>query len=364
MKRAGNQLVAIFVFLSFLGCHENPGKISSNGPRSKQDILMDSLQVLDSLVMKYKAKNADESLKYAKIADNIAWELNTPEARAKAYITLGNAHAVITIDSGLFFHRKALAVIDSFDLTDKKGQVLYNLGMLYRKVNNYEKCITFIDSALWYSVSVNDFKTMSNALNALGGWYLNIGEKVKARQLFDSAFAVAQRESLYLQMGSALGNLARFETDSKKSIRMQRRAISYLEKGSGSDEPIALSLTNIGYRLPDPDSAIYYFNRAINMVSLEFSPEVIIGAYNNMAYCYLAKDDVNNAEKCILEHALPVAVKTNNIDWQSTVYDTYADILHLKGKSNDAMVYKNKAKDAKREFKGSVSAILHSAGNH
>jgi hypothetical protein len=55
--------------------------------------------------------------------------------------------------------------------------------------------------------------------------------------MFDSAYSVAIKKSLSLQIGSALGNLARFEADNKKSIKLQRRAISYLERCVGSEEP-------------------------------------------------------------------------------------------------------------------------------
>ena len=158
-------------------------------------------------------------------------------------------------------------------------------------------------------------------------------------------------------MGSALGNLARLEGDNNKSKMLQKRAISYLEGRIGSEEPMALILINLGYHCQVVDSAIYYFNRAINMVSVEFAPEVIIGAYNNMAYCYLYKGDVNSAEKCIADHALPVSIKTNNVDWQAT-YDTYADVLKQKGSATEATVYKNKSIEARKIYRASVSTIL------
>jgi len=350
--------IVLFISLFLFGCNVNTDRTSTAGQKSKQDTLMDSLQKLDSLVLKSRAKNAGESIKYARQAGKLALALNTPEARAKAYNLLGIAYSVFEIDSGFYFYRKAMMVNDSFNLPEIKGKVLYNLGMLYRSAGNYKNYIMFIDSALRFSISVNDFTTMSNSLNSLGIFYYNTGEKVNARKMFDSAFAVATREMLYLQMGSALGNLARFEANDKKSISQQRLAISYLERGDGSEEPIAMSLINIGLRLPDPDSSTYYYNQAINMVSVEFAPEVIIGAYNNMAYCYLAKDDLENAENCILEHAMPVAVKINNPDWQSTVYDTYGDILHRKGNSTDAKVYKNKAMEVKKTYRALVSKEL------
>ena len=284
--------ITLFLSQFLFGCIESTDKTVSFKPQSKEDIVQDSLENLDSLVFKYIAKNANESIKYAKQAVKVAQTVNTPASRAKAYKILGNAYSV-----------------------------------------------TIIDSALRFSIPINDFSTMSNSLNSLGGFYYNIGEKVVARIMFDSAFAIAKRKLLTLQMGSSLGNLARFETDPKKSVTMMRQAISYLEKSNGSDEQIAQSLINIGYRVSDPDSALHFYNQAVNMISAEYSPVVTIAAYNNMAYCYLENGDLKNAEKCILEQALKVAIKTNNIDWKSTVYDTYADILQRKGNSTEAMVY-------------------------
>jgi tetratricopeptide (TPR) repeat protein len=357
-------LITLFLFLFLIGCNESANNTVSVKPQSKEDIVQDSLQKLDSLVLKYIAKNADESIKYAKQAFKVSQTVNTPAGRAKAYKILGNAYSAVIIDSGFYFYHKALAVIDSFNLNDEKGKVLYNLGILNRSAGNYKNYKMLIDSALRFSIQINDFATMSNSLNSLGGFYYNIGEKVIARKMFDSAFAIAKRKLFYLQMGSALGNLARFENNLNKSVTMLRQAISYLEKSNGSDEQVAQCLINIGFRISDSDSALHYYNQAINMVSVEYSPVVTIGAYNNMAYCYLGKGDLKNAEKCILEHALPVAIRTNNIDWQSTVYDTYADILQRKGNSTEARVYKKKALEAKETYRALVSPSLISTKNN
>jgi tetratricopeptide (TPR) repeat protein len=316
MNRSDLQLVPLFLFLLLFGCNERTNKTVSVG------------------------------------------EPSSPAARAKAYILLGKASSVINIDSGFFYYHKAMTVIDSFDLADEKGKVLYNLGMLNRSAGNYRNFIMLIDSALRFSRSVNDFATMSNSLNALGSFYNNLGEKVVARKKFDSAFAIAKHNSLYLQMGSAFGNLAKFEADGKKSIMQSRQAIAYLAGCPGREEPVASILINIGSRVPDPDSAIYYYSQAINMVNAEKAPEVIIGAYNNMAYCYLWKGDLANAERCIMEHALPVALKTNNVDWQATIYDTYADVLQRKGNPARAMVYKKKSVEARKRYRESVAACL------
>jgi len=343
------KFLPLFLSVSLLisGCIGNGGKTNSKGPQPAQADMMDSLQKLDSLVRKTNARKARESINYAIQASNLAKEINTPEAMVKAYIMLGTAYAPVSIDSGYSFYYKALRLADSSGLTEKRGKIMYNLGMLNRKTVNYRNAVLFIDSALRLSFASGDFTTMSNSLNALGMFYLKTGRKEDARKLFDSAFTIAERDKLYIPMGSALGNLARIEPSGNKATSMDLRAIAYLERGNGADEPIANILVNLGYRSENPDSSLHYLTRAIDMVSAEFAPEIIIGAYNNMVYCYLAKNDLASAEKCIVDHAMPVAVKTHNADWQSTVYDTYADVLKRQGNSGAARDYKTKSLEAR-----------------
>ena len=112
---------------------------------------------------------------------------------------------------------------------------------------------------------------------------------------------------------------------------------------TGSEEPMAQILINMANGCTDQNSAIYYFDKALTLISDENSPEEYIGVYNNLACTYLDMGEIAKAEKCILDHAVPVAVRTNNLDWQSTVYDTYADILQRKGNLSGALFYEKKS---------------------
>ena len=339
-------IYVLFFSVLLSGCKKGSDQVDSGLPQSRQSILMDSLQKLDSLVLSKRTKNVTEAVRFAKLSGKIAMTLNSPVAFTKSYIMLGNAYSVFMMDSGFYFYNKALMLIDSADLQEYRGKVLYNLGMLHRAAGNYKTSIILLDSALSSSRLSSDSTTESNSFNSLGNVYYSIGDEVNARKMFNLALDIAKSKSLYLQMGASLGNLAKFETDPVKAIELNKNAIFYLRKCNGSGEPIAQILINIANCFSDPDSSMHYYKLALNLVSVENSPEVIIGIYNNMAYSYLEKGDLINAEKCIVDFALPVAIKTNNIDWQSTVYDTYADILHQKGKLADAIVCEKKAIEA------------------
>jgi signal transduction histidine kinase len=345
MNDTRNFIIALLTILFFAGCKQTSDYSPSAITQSQQTVLSDSLLKLDSLVLRNRAIRFSESLKYAKRAYEIAKKLNTPYAFARSYIMSGEVYFSFKKDSAFYFYNKALQVIDSFQLVKEKGKVLYDIGMLHGAAGNYKTSVAFLDSALVYSKVIFDTVTISNSLNALGNIYHDMGNDTNARKMFDSAFSIAKARSLYLQMGAALGNLAKFEQDQKKSIIKSKNALALLRKTSGSGETMAMILINIGFRFPEVDSAIYYFRQALQMVDVETSPEVVIGAYNNLANSYLDKNDVLNAEKCIA-YGLTVSINTNNFDWQSTIYDTYSDIMKRKGDLSKALTYEKKSIEA------------------
>ena len=333
----------LFLIVLLVGCKEQSNQPVSDIPQSTQVVLVDSLKKLDSLVLKSRTNKINESLKYGHIANKIAHLLKNPESFAKTYILMGNAYSVFKMDSSFYYYNKALVIIDSFRIAKYKGIVLYNLGMLYNSANNYKTSISFLDSALISSQLIRDFALVSNSLNSLGNIYFEIGDDTNARKMYDSAFIVAKRNALFLQMGAALGNLAKLETNLQKSIILNKTAISYLIKSKESDEQIVMILINIANNFTNPDSALHYFNKALKIVNPENSPEAVIGLYNNLACTYIDMGDLGNAKKCIIEHALPIAMGTHNVDWQSTIYDTYSDLLHKDGDLQGALIYEKKS---------------------
>jgi tetratricopeptide (TPR) repeat protein len=68
-----------------------------------------------------------------------------------------------------------------------------------------------------------------------------------------------------------------------------------------------------------------------------------IACYNNLAYCYLNKGLINEAESCLLDHAIPLAKTSNNLDWLSTLYDSYSDVLSATANYKEAIIYEKKS---------------------
>jgi two-component system, NarL family, sensor kinase len=291
--------------------------------------LKDSLLILDTLVGMNKVSNPSLSVLYAKKAMVIAHLINTDEAKSRAYQLMGIAYFHNRKDSSNYYYTLAIHVADDAGLTARMTTILYNLSFIYDAAGDKRKAIQLLDSAIRLSISVGDYEIISNAYNAIGTIRRENHDYENAKLMFDSAFKVAERKSLYKQMGASLANIARFEDDTSEAISRYEDALHYFRKikdGKGAEAEMATILVNIGNKYKNPDSALFYYKKALKLaINANLSMNIMI-AYNNMAYSYLDKGDIQMAETCLKDHAIPIAVKEKDLDWLSSLHDTYADV--------------------------------------
>lgn len=323
---------------------------SQNGGQDKNHSKQpDSLLIIDSLVNLYRISNNNLSVYYARKAIILAGRAKSKEQLVKAYILMGNSFNQSDKDSSYIYYNYAFTLASDENLVKQKSRILFNIAMLYNAAKNYKTAIVLFDSALRIAESCDDPQDISNIYIAIGNVKYEMKDLSGARVMYQNGNTVAQSHSLYRQMGVALGNLAKFEKDAISSFNMQKEAIALFELCKGTEEEKATLLINMGCDHSNPDSALSYYKSALLLVKNCNLPEVEIGAYNNMAYCYLEKDDVKSARSCLVDHAIPLALKENNKDWLSTLYDTYADVLSAEGVYKEAVVYQKKALESRSE---------------
>lgn len=309
----------------------------------------DSLQILDSLVKAYKVNNSRLSLSYAHKALSFAKRINTNEALIKAYTVMGIAFTQFAKDSSSYYYNEALKLIDQSNSIVQRPRIIYDIALLYNAAYNYKSTLVLLDSTIKLSRISNDYKLLSNAYNSIGNLKYETKDYTGSRQMYKYAFNIAQEHLLYDEMGNAMGNLGKFEKDPDTFIKMQKKAIRLLMKNPGNEGEIAKLYINIGYMSSNPDSAISYYKSALNITNNGNYPFVEMGAYNNMVYSYLAKGEIHLAEQCLTDHAIPIAIKENNKDWLSTLYDSYADILKAEGKYKEEAETRQKSMEYRAE---------------
>lgn len=309
----------------------------------------DTLKALGLLVERNKVSNNPLSIKFAKMALAIAKQTDSITHLVDAYKWMGKAYLQNQKDSSYYYYNLALQIADSNRLVSQKIHIFYNLASLYSSAYNYRTAVSLLDSSIRLAEMVRDPEGTSNAYIALGNIKYNIHDYESARQMYESALKVARGDSMFKQIGVAIGNLARrpFENDIRKSIALQKEALSYLGKVKGVEEEMAYILINMGAQSSNPDTALFYYKSALRLALNANLSKVQYGAYNNMAYSYLDKGDVANAESCLRDQAIPDALEKKDNDWLSSLYDTYADVCVQKGDFKKALEFQKKAMKAR-----------------
>jgi signal transduction histidine kinase len=305
--------------------------------------LSDSLGRLDSLVHATENSKNDLSKYYAKQALSIALRMNSEDILARAFRLMGVAYFNHNYDSSFIYFSKALKIANKNNLGRSKSDLYYSLAMIYKAAYDDKMAVIFLDSSIVLAQRFKEYQMISNAYNALGNSKFDLQESSDARNLYDSAYNIAKRHSLPKQLGVAMASLSRFETNAASSAKMQKEAVSILMKQNGNDEEIALILCNLGLTSSNPDTAINYYQTALKFAESAKSDLAKIAAYNNLAYSYLDKKKFKDAEESLIYNAIPIAVRLENDEWLSSLYDSYTDVLIAQKQIDTALVYARKA---------------------
>ncbi len=343
MKLARNFLLGLILTFTLFHCLDVFGIAAPGIKKVEASSLSDTIQKLDTLVSETRIVNSNLSHKYARIAYSLATRAGSPEAIVQAYIMFGISYSKTYKDSSYFYFMKAMKLAENSGRLDQKVKIIYNLAILYKEAYNYKQSVIFLDSTIRLAEIAKEYEYMTMAYNLLGNMRIDIHDNVDAQLMYETSFKIAREHQLYKQMGVAMGNLAKFQNDTRRSIKMQYEAINYLKKAKRTEEEIASILINIGNRHTRPDSALFYYKSALKFAESGNLPEIEYGAYNNMAYIYLDLGNIPEAESCLVDHAIPLAIREKDNSWLSTLYDSYADILSAKGAYQDALKWQKKA---------------------
>jgi signal transduction histidine kinase len=315
----------------------------------KENIIYDSIQVLDSLCNVYLNTNDSICSLYAKRALRLGESLPVGKQLVNAYSAMGNSFYMKLKDSSFFYYYKALTLANRFNLVKEKAKLLYNIGELNFEAGNYKNALVIFDSCIASSRLSSNFKVLSDAYNSMADIYLQIHDTAFAKKMFNKALAIGIENSLPQETGAAMSNLASCEKDSRKSLLMRKNALVFLKKIKGTELEIAKVNINIGASEINPDSAIFYYNRALKEIPDRSQPLLEISSYNNMAYAYL---DLKNIKKAfeLLDKAIFLAKKDTNLEWLSTLYDSYADVLSANHDDKSALIAIRRSIEYKTEF--------------
>ena len=145
--------------------------------------LSDSLLKLDTLVKMYKVSNPSLAIQWAKRALVIAGQINSDEAKARAYLLLGIGYFQNQKDTSYIYYTLALKIADDALLLKLKAAILFNLANIYDAAGNHDAAIKMLNSSIVLAESIKDYKSISNAYNTLGSIKIDIQDFESAHQI-------------------------------------------------------------------------------------------------------------------------------------------------------------------------------------
>lgn len=300
--------------------------------------------------MNIKYTNSRLALNLARRSIVLANESKDSLCFVTAFNMMGNAFIQSNLDSSYFYYSKAQKIAEQAGVIDRYPQVIYNIAYLHYRAYNYKTALSLLDTVVKLSYSMGKWNLLAATYIFIGGINADIGMLKKAMDSYQKAVDLSKEKNIPDHLGLALAGQARIITNFSEAISLYESAIQKLSNAFGMEHSLAAILSNRGFLETNPDSAMMFYNKAIDISTSFGFTDILITAYNNLTYSYLDKGDMINAEMTIKKKALPLALADTNLSDLATLYDTYADISIEQKKFKQAvnfqkmaMVYRSQA---------------------
>lgn len=337
MRLVTGFLIILFIAISCTGNVEDPtlSKVRKNPTTDSIISLLSSAKEFNS--------NPDIPAQKATLALNLSKKINDPALMTNSYIMLAVTLFNTRADSAYNCIHKAFELARQYNLEQSLPLIKYNSGKLYFAVSDYISAIKEMDSCIMFAKGNGDVKLLADGYNELGNIYYTSKNLPMAKDMYDSSLNISKRNFLFLEMGVSMSNLTKFDSLEERIVLNLKNALQIVLKTKGNEEEAASICSNIAVHFSNPDSVLFYSEKAIGFLPDNSGTPIAIAIYNNLAYGYLDKGMIRKAEECLTKYAIPLAVSTENDDWLATVYDSYAEILMKKGDAEGAYQFAGKS---------------------
>lgn len=132
----------------------------------------------------------------------------------------------------IFYLNKGYALADQTDNTKYKGIILNSLGILYKETKQFDKAITTYEESLLYKKENNNLAGLSNTHNNLGDLYLILKNSKKAKEHYFLSYDIAiqsNNQSAILDANRGMFNYYDFLGYHKKAYPYLKRAYELAE---------------------------------------------------------------------------------------------------------------------------------------
>ena len=270
--------------------------------------VLDQRKVLDSIYIdvanqiagRYIFEEPRQTMYYAKIAFDLANDLNYEKGIIRALINIGNSYIDAGLpDQALSYYLQALRT-NAYKYDYDYVRLHNNIGEVYRRQEMYDSSHKYFSKAL---VLANERLPQKPVII-----YSNLGEvslmqqKVRrAQKYFQACLENAKQENNLIGIGYGYYGLAECQSNLKNydsAILFQRKAVNVREESS-HQRGLIQSFLCLGeyYSQSNSDSSIFYWNKAVSHARLSGAFELLNQTYERIYRYYLGENDVFKVER-------------------------------------------------------------------
>ena len=270
------------------------------------------------LIARIRYIQGDDSLALAlrRQALSIAEKNNIVPIQAKALSDIGASYSFMNqFDSAISYLDRSINLFpDSLNLIKNYGR----LGITYRRKDDYEQAIYYYLRSLDISLKINDTLTAAKNYNNIGNLHRRAkasSEKTipyyrKAIELLRQSEHSYQLSNTYMFLGDYLSELGQYE-EAKKRLS-EALAIADEFNFPSIKVDVFASLGDIHRKTYQLDSAVFFFNRSLELNRSSGSVSDMIPTLLSLGDVYIKKRDYIKARQLITE-SLSMAHEINYI---------------------------------------------------
>ena len=249
--------------------------------------------------------------------------------RMGVYSFLGGFYDDISVDSGLYYCNKGIAIAEKIDLQLNKAQMLAFMAWPLMKTGNYPEALKVINQG---------FKITEDPANDKKAGYLQKGQTQQMYWLYVIGLLYAARESLYFYVG-----------DHEKLIAATREAIVHAEASKDTFNLAGLypDIGDYYLNLNQFDSALFYQQK-----SLDYYPKLSFeerkfegGTYTSIGNIYEKMGNADLARENYLT-AIQVSELHENFRHAGNACHQLANLYQSVKKADSSFLYAKKALEA------------------
>lgn len=186
------------------------------------------IDLLLELTMELQRRDRyEEALRYAQETEELARELEMPEAQADALRLIGDCHHLMgATHRALEFLGRSIDLYNALALPEKAASVRKNRCSLRTGTGDYEEALNDCFRAYEFFLQVNDVNSLAGSLNNIATIYIELERNAEALEYLEEALELSEREGHRGRISRLLNNIAVIY-EAQGELRL---ALDYLER--------------------------------------------------------------------------------------------------------------------------------------